>query len=122
MGLFRKAKSVLLKSHHKKYLLVESDEESLLQDHNETTKKDIWMVEFVEGFDYVLRLKSSYEKYLITSEDQGNDPPNAKKEGRMVYYTVVDDDRNVDDGYEETSFAFKGHTLEDLTLNLEEQT
>ncbi|CAH1429610.1 unnamed protein product [Lactuca virosa] len=122
MELFRKAKSIRLKSHHDKYLLVESDGESVLQDRNETIKKGIWMVEFVEGFDNVLRLKSSYGKYLTASEDQGNDPPAAKNEGMMVYYTVVDDDGNVDDGYKETSFAFKGHGLEDLTMNLEEQT
>ncbi|CAH1425681.1 unnamed protein product [Lactuca virosa] len=234
MELFRKAKSVRLKSHHDKYILAESNDESVLQDRNETTKKGIWMVEFVEGFDNVLQLKSSYGKYLTASEDQviigftgrkvvqsmhqrldssiewepirdgfqvrlktryrnylqangglppwrnsvthdipyrhhdwilwdietmearpeepssssplfesinpnlnsssfslrssisgpteGNDPPAAKKEGMMVYYMVVDDDRNVDDGYEETSFAFEGHGLEDLILNLEEQT
>lgn len=55
-------------------------------------------------------------------EMQGNEPLVAKKEGRMVYYTVADDDGNVDEGHEETSFVFKGNGLEDLTLNLEEQT
>lgn len=45
---------------------------------------------------------------------------NAKMEGRMIYYTVADDDGNVDD--EEQWFGFKGHGLEDLTRNLEEQT
>lgn len=236
MELFRKAKSVRLKSHHDKYLLAESDGESVLQDRNDTAKKGIWTVEFVEGFDNVLRLKSSYGKYLTASEDQviigftgqkvvqsmpqkldssiewepirdgfqvrlktrygnylrangglppwrnsvthdipyrhhdwilwdvetvearpeerepppssppsetvnpdlnsssfslrssgsgvteGHDLPAAKKEGRMVYYTVADDDGNVDEGHEETSFVFKGNGLEDLTLNLEEQT
>ncbi|CAI9277015.1 unnamed protein product [Lactuca saligna] len=236
MELFRKAKSVRLKSHHDKYLLAESDGESVLQDRNDTAKKGIWTVEFVENFDNVLRLKSSYGKYLTASEDQviigftgqkvvqsmpqkldssiewepirdgfqvrlktrygnylrangglppwrnsvthdipyrhhnwilwdvetvearpeeqepppssppsetvnpdlnsssfslrssgsglteGHDLPAAKKEGRMVYYTVADDDGNVDEGHEETSFLFKGNGLEDLTLNLEEQT
>lgn len=236
MEFFRKAASVRLRSHHEKYLLAESDGASVLQDRNGAEKKAIWNVEFVDGFDTVVRLKSIYGKYLTASEDQviigftgqkvvqsmpqkldssiewepirdgfqvrlktryGNylrangglppwrnsithdiphrhhdwilwdvetvearseesppSPPSesinpdlnsssfslrssksgptegsdlseisaSKKGGRMVYYTVADDDGNVDEGYEETSFAFTGHGLEDLTLNLEEKT
>ncbi|KAL4568439.1 hypothetical protein LXL04_024052 [Taraxacum kok-saghyz] len=236
MEFFRKAKSVRLRSHHEKYLLAESDGESVLQDRNETAKTAIWTVEFVDGFDNVIRLKSIHGKYLTATEDQviigftgrkvvqsmpqkldssiewepirdgfqvrlktrygnylrangglppwrnsithdipyrhhdwilwdveivevrpeepppsppsetidedlnsssfslrssrsgptkANDLPElaaAKKEGRMVYYTVADDDGNVDEGHEETSFAFKGQGVEDLTLNLKKQT
>ncbi|KAJ9564358.1 hypothetical protein OSB04_000324 [Centaurea solstitialis] len=43
---------------------------------------------------------------------------NAKMEGRMIYYTTVDDDGHV--GGEERWFAFKGNGLEDLTRKLEE--
>jgi len=41
-----------------------------------------------------------------------------KSEGRMVYYKIADDD----DDYEEASFMFKGHGLEDLSQDLEDET
>lgn len=239
MEFFRKAKSVRLKSFHEKYLLADSDGENVLQDRNGTTNKATWTVEFVNGFNNVVRLKSMNGKYLMASEEQkimgvagrkvvqslpqklnssvdwepirdgfqvrlktrygnylranGGLPPwrnsithdipsrhndwilwdvetveakideqplspppepidldlnsdsfhlttlksgltevyandlwerkSVKNEGRTVYYTVMDDDGNVDDdAYEEISFAFKGNGLEDLTRNLEEQT
>lgn len=242
MEFFQKAKSVRLKSHHEKYLLADSDGENVLLDRNESTNKATWTVEFVNGFNNVVRLKSINGKYLTASEDQkimgvagrkvvqslpqklnssvdwepirdgfqvrlktrygnylranGGLPPwrnsithdipsrhhdwilwdveiveaktdeqplsppsprletinsdlssdsfhlttpkpaptevhtndswerkSVKNEGRMVYYTVMDDDGNVDDdAYEEISFTFKGNGLEDLTRNLEEQT
>ncbi|XP_024974220.1 uncharacterized protein LOC112512473 [Cynara cardunculus var. scolymus] len=241
MEFFWKAKSVRLKSHHDKYLLAEIHGENVLQDRQGTTKSAIWMVEFVDGFNNVVRLKSINGKYLTASEDQkilgvtgrkvvqsmpqkldssiewepirdgfqvrmktrygnylranGGLPPwrnsithdipykhhnwilwdveivearpeeeapppppspppiddevvvvssetmnadlnsssfrltnprsgrtetNAKTEGRMIYYTIADDDGHVAD--EERWFAFKGHGLDDLTRNLEEQT
>ncbi|KAI3665903.1 hypothetical protein L6452_44538 [Arctium lappa] len=240
MEFFRKAKSVRLKSHHDKYLSADIDGENVSQNRQGTTNSAIWMVEFVDGFDNVIRLKSIHGKYLTASEDQkilgvtgrkvvqtmpqkldssiewepirdgfqvrlktryGNylrangglppwrnsithdiphkhhnwilwdveivearpeEPPpppspptdevvvvrsetmdsesdmnsssfslgtprssrtetNGKMElGRMIYYAVADDDGNVDD--EEQWFGFKGHGLEDLSRNLEEQT
>lgn len=46
-----------------------------------------------------------------------------KNEGRMVYYKIADEDGNVDDdAYEEGSFVFKGHGLEDLSRDLEDET
>ncbi|KAK9052440.1 hypothetical protein SSX86_029069 [Deinandra increscens subsp. villosa] len=224
MEFFRKAKVVRLKSHHEKYLLAGSDGANVLQDRNGITNEANWVVEFVDGFNNVVRLKSVYGKYLTASEEQkmmgvsgrkvvqslpqklnssldwepirdgfqvrlktryGNylrangglppwrhsvthdipsrhqdwilwdvetveareekpppPPPDTinpgptptemddllervpvKNEGRMVYYRVVDDNGNVDDdAYEETSFAFKGRGLDDLTQDLEEQT
>lgn len=41
----------------------------------------------------------------------------------MVYYTVMDDNGNVDDdAYEQVSFTFKGNGLEDLIRDLKQQT
>nr|GEU50316.1 actin cross-linking [Tanacetum cinerariifolium] len=241
MELFRKAKTIRLKSHHDKYLLADSDGENVSQDRNSPTNKANWTVEFVNGFDNVIRLKSVNGKYLTASEESKvlgmtgrkvvqslprildssiewepirdgfqvrlktrygkylrangelppfrnsithgipsrhhdwilwdveiveakieEPPPSAqpspqpeivdedldassfrlttpkagpaqvnetlgrpsiKKDGRMVHYTVLDDDRNVDDdAYEELSFAFNGRNLYDLTQDLEDQT
>nr|XP_043638703.1 uncharacterized protein LOC122609827 [Erigeron canadensis] len=70
MDFFRKAKTIRLKSHHNKYLLSTKDGENVLQDRNATTKQSIWTIEFVTGFDNVVRLKSMDGKYLTASEDQ----------------------------------------------------
>ncbi|PWA79635.1 actin cross-linking [Artemisia annua] len=234
MECFRKAKTIRLKSYHDKYLLADSDGENVSQDRNSSTNKANWTVEFVNGFDNVIRLKSVHGNYLTASEESkilgvtgqkvvqslprkldssvewepirdgyfqvrlktrygnylrangelppfrssithGNpsrhhdwilwdveiveakieEPPpeivdadldassfrlttpkagptqvketlrraSVKKEGRMVYYTVMDDDRNVDDdAYEEMSFVSNGRNLEDLTQDLEDLT
>lgn len=66
MEIFRKAKTVRLRSHHDKYLLAEDDEESVLQDRNGTCKNAKWTVEILEDAG-VLRLKSCYGKYLSAS-------------------------------------------------------
>ncbi|GJU23255.1 actin cross-linking protein [Tanacetum coccineum] len=240
MECFRKAKTIRLKSHHGKYLLANSDGENVSQDRNSPTYKANWTVEFVNGFDNVICLKSVNGKYLTASEESiflgitgrkvvqslprildssiewepirdgfqvrlktrygsylranGESPPfrnsithgipsrlhhdwilwdveivetikeeqppsqspkrvnpdldldsssfrlttpkaspaqvnetlgraSVKKEGRTVYYTVLDDARNVDDdAYEEKSFAFNGRNMYDLTQDLEDQT
>ncbi|KAJ0667354.1 putative actin-crosslinking [Helianthus annuus] len=71
MDFFRNAKTVRLRSHHDKYLLADSDRENVSQDRKRTTTKEaIWTVEFVPGFNNVIRLKSTYGKYLTASEDQ----------------------------------------------------
>lgn len=70
MEFFKKAKSVRLKSHHDKYLLADSDQESVFQDRNGTHRAAKWTVEFVEGFDNVIRLKSCYGKYLTAMDEQ----------------------------------------------------
>ncbi|XP_073277985.1 uncharacterized protein [Primulina huaijiensis] len=70
MDFFKKAKSVRLKSHHDKYLTAESDEETVVQDRSGSSKHAKWSVEFVEGVENVVRLKSCFGKYLTSSDDQ----------------------------------------------------
>ncbi|GJX96527.1 hypothetical protein Tco_0352325 [Tanacetum coccineum] len=232
MEHFLKAKSVRLRSHHRKYLLADDDGEHVSQDRNGTLKNAKWTVELDQDYDNVIRLKSCYGRYLTASEDpqylgvtgqkviqlssdkkldssavwepvleggkvrlktrygnylraNGGVPPwrnsvthdiphrhhnwilwdvevvevkvgstpkkdldedesgdvdlssssfhltsapivaqgsdhNAKNEGRMIYYKLVDDVGNVVDA--EGSFLFKGNNVEDLTQNLEEET
>ena len=67
MDLFYNAKAVRLRSHHDKYLLADEDEESVIQDRNGSSKNARWTVEFVEGTDSIIRLKSCYNKYLTSS-------------------------------------------------------
>ncbi|KAL8545884.1 hypothetical protein ACS0TY_005850 [Phlomoides rotata] len=70
MEFFNKAKSVRLKSHHNKYLTADSDEETVIQDRSGTSKSVRWTVEFVEGVDNVLRLKSCYGRYLRAMDEE----------------------------------------------------
>ncbi|KAL6994259.1 hypothetical protein U1Q18_012366 [Sarracenia purpurea var. burkii] len=233
MELFRKAKTIRLQSHHDKFLLAEEDQESVCQDRHGTTVRAKWAVEFVDGVDNIIRLKSCYGKYLTATDDQfllgvtgrkvtqslptkldskvewepirdgfqvrlktryGNylrangglppfrnsithdiphrhtdwilwevdvveiltEPPPpkpaptsepssptfhfrspksselessdsigsslVKSEGRIIYYSVVDDDEKSEGDREELTFNFKGHGLEELTEKLEEET
>lgn len=230
MEFFQKAKSVRLKSHHDKFLHADPDQESVYQDRSGSTKSVKWTVEFPEGFDNVVRLKSYYGKYLTASDEQflfgvtgqkvvqsmpskldslvewepikegslvklktryGNYlransglPPwrnsvthdiphrhqdwilwevdtvellpelpdesvsrsesvddddlsssfhlttpkffrtrsSVKSEGRVIYYSVADENGNVNDSVKGPSFQFKGHGLEELTQKLEEET
>ncbi|KAL7221278.1 hypothetical protein ACSBR1_023265 [Camellia fascicularis] len=243
MELFLKAKSIRLRSYHDKYLLADDDQESVCQDRHGSVKRAKWNVEFVEGIDNVIRLKSCYGKYLTATDEQfllgvtgrrvvqsmprkldskvewepirdglkvrlktryGNylrangglppfrnsithdiphrhtgwimwevdvvellpEPPPPKKlqppplavvsdsgsepssptihlrsprsariessdsiggssvksEGRIISYSVVDDNGKIEEGKEAPSFNFKGHGLEELTEKLEEET
>lgn len=70
MELFRRAKSVRLRSYHDKYLLAEDDQESVYQDRCGTVKMAKWTVEFVDGIANVIRLKSCYGKYLTATDEQ----------------------------------------------------
>ncbi|XP_073044981.1 uncharacterized protein [Primulina eburnea] len=70
MEFFKKAKSVRMRSHHDKYLTAESDEETVVQDRSGSSKHAKWSVEFVEGVENVIRLKSCFGKYLTSSDDQ----------------------------------------------------
>ncbi|KAL8266341.1 hypothetical protein R6Q59_003685 [Mikania micrantha] len=70
MEFFINAKSVRLKGHHEKYLLADDDGENVFQDYNGTAEEANWMVEFVHGFNNIVRLKSVYGKYLTASESQ----------------------------------------------------
>ena len=67
MDFFHNAKAVRLRSHHNKYLLAEEDEESVTQDRNGSSRNAKWFVEYVSGFDNIIRLKSCYNKYLTAS-------------------------------------------------------
>ncbi|CAI0386707.1 unnamed protein product [Linum tenue] len=78
------AKAVRLRSHHDKYLLAADDEESVLQDRNGSSKSAKWWVEPVPGSDSIIRLKSSYGKYLTAS----NHPFLLGMTGRKVLQTL----------------------------------
>lgn len=69
MEHFLKAKSVRLRSHHRKYLLADDDGEHVSQDRNGTLKNAKWTVELDQDYDNVIRLKSCYGRYLTASED-----------------------------------------------------
>ncbi|XVE75170.1 hypothetical protein DITRI_Ditri12bG0074100 [Diplodiscus trichospermus] len=84
MDLFVNAKAVRLRSHHDKYLLAEEDEESVTQDRNGSSKNARWTVEFVPGSQNIIRLKSSYNKYLTAS----NQPFLLGMTGRKVLQTL----------------------------------
>ncbi|GER55956.1 actin cross-linking protein [Striga asiatica] len=84
MDLFRKAKSVRLKSSHDKYLIADDDEESVRQDRNGSSKSARWNVEFVDSSDSIIRLKSCYGKYLTAS----NQPFLLGVTGRKVLQTL----------------------------------
>ncbi|XWS22512.1 hypothetical protein CRYUN_Cryun29cG0042500 [Craigia yunnanensis] len=84
MDLFLHAKAVRLRCHHDKYLLAEEDEESVTQDRNGSSKKARWTVEFVPGSKNIIRLKSSYNRYLTAS----NQPFLLGMTGRKVLQTL----------------------------------
>ncbi|KAL9689916.1 hypothetical protein QQ045_010307 [Rhodiola kirilowii] len=68
MDLFRKAKTVRLRSYHDKYLLAHPDGESVFQDRDSKSPNAIWTVEFVPN-KKAIRLKSCLRKYLTASDD-----------------------------------------------------
>ncbi|XAR56049.1 hypothetical protein NMG60_11036338 [Bertholletia excelsa] len=84
MDLFHNAKAVRFRSDHGKYLHAEEDEESVSQNRDGSSKNARWTVEFVEGADDVIRLKSCYGKYLTAS----NLPFLLGMTGRKVLQTI----------------------------------
>uniref|UniRef100_A0A7N0UJW4 DUF569 domain-containing protein n=1 Tax=Kalanchoe fedtschenkoi TaxID=63787 RepID=A0A7N0UJW4_KALFE len=84
MDLFRNAAAVRLRSHHDKYLTAEEDKESVTQERSGSSKDARWVVELVPSADNVIRLKSSYGKYLTAS----NQPFLLGMTGRKVLQTV----------------------------------
>ncbi|KAI9126326.1 hypothetical protein K1719_002747 [Acacia pycnantha] len=83
MDFFKNAKAVRLRSNHDKYLLAEEDEESVTQDRNGSSKNARWVVETVPGYEFVIRLKSCYGKYLTAT----NQPFLLGVTGRKVLQT-----------------------------------
>ncbi|KAI3474825.1 hypothetical protein Pfo_030136 [Paulownia fortunei] len=70
MEFFKKAKSLRLKSRHDKYLTAGADEESVVQDRSGSSKCAKWTVEFVEGVENVIRLKSCFSRYLTALDEE----------------------------------------------------
>jgi hypothetical protein len=68
MDFFRNAKTVCLRSHHGKYLSADSDQESVTQDRNGSSKPATWLIELVPESDSIIRLKSCYNNYLTASD------------------------------------------------------
>ncbi|KAL2904301.1 Purine-rich element-binding protein gamma [Bienertia sinuspersici] len=74
------------------------------------------------GSDLSSVSNGSPEKYKRQeSNDSGTYSP-PKHDGRLIYYHVADDYGGVDDGVEGSMFTFKGHSVVELTLKLEEET
>ncbi|KAL2532137.1 Actin cross-linking protein [Abeliophyllum distichum] len=69
MEFFNKAKAVRLQSHFGKYLVADEDEETVRQSRNGASHKARWTVEFIEGKNSVIRLKSCHGRYLTASDD-----------------------------------------------------
>nr|GMC91612.1 uncharacterized protein LOC109157965 [Ipomoea batatas] len=69
MEFFYKAKAVRLESHLGKYLVGDDDEESVRQSRSGASLNARWTVEFVEGKDNVIRLKSCHGLYLTAAEE-----------------------------------------------------
>nr|XP_016469121.1 PREDICTED: uncharacterized protein LOC107791549 [Nicotiana tabacum] len=67
MDLFEKAESVRLRNRKDKYLIAMDDKELVSQSWKGSNNDAIWRVEFVEGRQDALRLKSYFGKYLTAT-------------------------------------------------------
>ncbi|KAJ7943545.1 Actin cross-linking protein (DUF569) [Quillaja saponaria] len=70
MDFFCNGKDVRLLSHHNKYLHADEDEESVTLDRNGSSNTARWFVEFVPGYENIIRLKSCHGKYLTASNQR----------------------------------------------------
>ncbi|PWA98834.1 actin cross-linking [Artemisia annua] len=86
MELFKKAKSIRLRSMKDKYMLADDDEETVFQDRDGTSEKAEWEV-FPTG-DHHIRFKSCYGKYLMAS----NNPFLQGVKGKKVMQTDLKPD------------------------------
>lgn len=69
MEFFNKAKAVRLRSHLKKYLIADDDEETVRQSRSGSSRKARWEVEFVQNKSNVIRLKGCHGRYLTASDE-----------------------------------------------------
>ncbi|KAL2521182.1 hypothetical protein Fot_25154 [Forsythia ovata] len=83
MDLFKRAKTIRLRSYKDKYLIAEDDQESVCQHRDGTTNNALWTIEFVQGRD-LLRFKSCYGRYLTAS----NNPFLPGATGKQVLQTL----------------------------------
>lgn len=67
MDLFQRAESVRLRNRKDKFLIAMDDKESVSQSRKGSNNDAIWRVEFVEGRQDALRLKSYFGKYLTAT-------------------------------------------------------
>ncbi|KAF5197543.1 putative actin cross-linking protein [Thalictrum thalictroides] len=70
------------------------------------------------------RKGSNLSKNYMKLESSGSFVNSTHKavDGRMIYYTIADDNGNVEDGIEGECFNFKGNGVYELTHKLEEET
>lgn len=103
---------------HKDWILWEVDVvEVKLDPPTKVTRSDS-LDEDLSSSSFHLRAPTSSQPKL-DDFDRGS---SVKSEGRIIYYSVADDNGNADDGIEGKSFHFSGHGLEKLTEKLEEET
>lgn len=69
MDMFKKAKTIRLKSFHGKYLTADANEETVIQGRAGIDASTKWTVELVEGVENVLRLRSCHGKYLTATDE-----------------------------------------------------
>ncbi|XP_071733941.1 uncharacterized protein [Rutidosis leptorrhynchoides] len=86
MELFKKAKTIRLRSTKDKYMLADDDEETVFQDRDGSTEKAEWEV-YLTGEHYI-RFKSCYGKYLMAS----NTPFLQGVKGKKVVQTELKPD------------------------------
>ena len=84
MEFFDKAKAVRFRSHLGKYLVADEDEETVRQSRDGSSQRARWTVEFVQGDNHLIRLKSIYNKYLSAS----NEPFLLGMMGKKVLQTI----------------------------------
>lgn len=68
MEFFTKAKAIRLRSHLDKYLLADENKEVVRQSRQKSSQKTKWIIEFVDGNNQVIRLKSCFGKYLTATD------------------------------------------------------
>ncbi|XP_057949194.1 uncharacterized protein LOC131144512 [Malania oleifera] len=68
MEFFSKSRAVKLRGHLDKYLVADDDQETVRQSRKGSSRRAIWVVEFVEGRSGLIRLKSCHGRCLTASE------------------------------------------------------